>query len=231
MSKLVDPTFLCFLEAGHSAAATTVRRQADLFAELIGYGWTVEELITAAKTGYNYAAHSSTGRSVVGGNWKAYGNAGAFKDWLRHHYRQMRANETNVSLDEFVALWCKLYDESFFSGGNKYDRSYEALRVYIKALRAELSAKEAMNLARDVFYSSRVDCDLYIALRRKKISRELATRIVTESTVGAEDLKSIVEAHRRGATDDEILNASADRRVHALALRYRQEARERRETS
>ncbi len=228
MSEVIDSKFLSFLGVSCPTELTTVQREAGLFTELISYGWTQEELIIAAKTGYNYAAHRSGASRAFRDEWKPRSNASALRSWLRHHYDQAKARQANLSFDEFVALWCELSEGLLLSGCKRYDYSYNKLRVYIKALRTGLSSQEARSLLRYVFWTNHyASCYLYIALRRKGINRELATQIVeTEPTAKMGDLKSIVEAHRRGATDDEILSASAAREVNALALRYRQAARQ-----
>lgn len=58
-SELVDPDFLAFFTASHPSAASAITQQATLYTELQAYGWTLEQLCTAAKTGYRYAAHAA----------------------------------------------------------------------------------------------------------------------------------------------------------------------------
>ncbi len=226
---------LCdFLGAACPRELAALEYQARLFHELRGYGWSPADLAIAAETGYFYQSHSQEyyGRRHPGryGGYKVCMGPVPLTAWLRHHFRQSKANKAGLEFEEFVALWrrlaAKLMALSLLSTGNRHDRLIDALYVYIKALIFGLDLPEAEEVAGRVFYAGRNKGDIYLLLRRRGIDYDLTVRALACDAVSFGSVKYIVEAHRRGAIDDQIVCALAERRVSKLALSLRRAARE-----
>lgn len=129
-----------------------------------------------------------------------------------------------MSLEDFTTLWCRLYDEANLTS-HRHSRTSQALSVYIQALVAGLSTEEADEATTYVFCCRRVNLDAYLLLRRRGFERAQAWRIVNCASVNHEHIKYIVEAHRRGATDDAIVFALDQGSICQLALGLRHKAK------
>src|SRR6266496_2088890 len=163
--ELIDSAFLSFFAARYPSMAAAIRREVALYPKLLTYGWSLGDLILAAKTGYNYVSHTAPER-LGRYNWKAYSGPEALTDWLQHYYREMKAAQIGMSLDDFVARWCRIADTRSYEG----HRSREIMGDYVKARRFGLSDDEAIW----VTYYSLNEQHLYLMLRRK-LSQNLTT--------------------------------------------------------
>lgn len=134
-----------------------------------------------------------------------------------------------MSFDEFVQHWCKLVDtQPSYSDSS----SLVLMQHYMRARRVGIPHDEAAELAH--YYSWHNQPYIYIELRRRKLERALVRRLIntyarccaTTRQYISFATKYVVEAHRRGATDDELVESVRHNMSRELALQLRQAARD-----
>lgn len=223
---LIDPNLMLFLRAAHPLAASRLQQTADYYRELQQYRWTLRDLIEAAQTGYNYAAHLAPVRGRWSfRNWKAYSGPEVFREWVSHYYRRMKATSIGMSEEEFLEQWC-----GFASFMLRERRSLEIMHDYMAARRRGIPHSEAA--FRCSYYPRHIK--EYIQLRRRKFTREEAEALMEAYAIGCFkrqphylgfSVKYVVEAHRRGATLEELKDGVQNGTSQQLALKLRKAAR------
>jgi len=216
----VSQEFLAILLASNTDRAREIEQLMRAFADLKGYGWTDKEVLIAVETGYDYTAHLYEGGLS---NWKWRVGAGPMYNWLRHHYLQMKAEDTGLGLDEFIAQW-----RTFVERG--YNKSLQRMALYCKARRYDINPQDVECVIKR--YDNR-NAKIYVELKRKNIPNDVISMVMVELSYGdtryAEihnNFKYFIEACRRGADYKQLREALRDRGLSKLALSLRREQRE-----
>ncbi|MBL8158871.1 hypothetical protein JNJ66_00225 [Candidatus Saccharibacteria bacterium] len=224
-TPFINRDFLTFLEANDGLGPRNVRELAGTYAELLTYGWTSDELLLAAQTGYNYSTHRLPEEGVPVHLWhfNAGGGPENFRAWLQHHYERCKAGEAGIAIEAFTEHWAVL-SVPLFAGELGSGRSLGRIRAYIRARRAGLEHDECLWLAQWNAMRHRE----YLQLRRRGMERELAEDLVDQCRLYGQLVlaRYLLEAHRRGASRDDLLDAIRHDRVRALALDLRRTDRE-----
>lgn len=216
-------SFLQIIHAWDESAANHIRKLIEWYPPLLGFGWTHTEVEMALELGYNFENHVVDSKCRWA--WKYGRNAGPFYRWVKHAYRQLKAEELGMSLEEFIALWRGFVTRGprirYWDDCGRRINARATLAYYLRARRRGLEDQEirrALFLFREPEYFN-----LYVKLRKKFDNRFVLDLLsASRQNDGQLDEKYVVEAIRLGASHDEVLQSVRTNSLHKLATSLRQ---------
>lgn len=222
--RLIDPGFLAVLKALDPSVCDRVQRLGETYLGLIALGWSQGDIEKAAGMGYNFMPHLRMPEHRW--NCKYGSDARPFYDWVRHYYRRDKAEKLGMSLDEYIELWINLRTKPWQINVGRMPWVGDLMAHYMRARRFGLEDGEI----RYNFFGHLDRARSYLWLRREFDSSSVRKLIVAgKEKRGRLHEKYAIEASRRGASFEAIVDSVRAGTLHELALNLRKAQRAQKE--
>lgn len=220
---LINEGLLAVIRAKDSTLYVRVIEEMKYYNLLISFGWSHEQILTAAELGYKTDSHTIPPSRPFFTNFVMYSKYGCgpgwLEGWLRHHYRRLRGAKLEMTLEEFVALWRELVKQPYYVEGRRLWPS-EAMTLYMRARLGGIKHEEAQRLL--LIYAG--EHWAYVQLR-SRLSAATVQRIVSASIYsdrpGMLRPKDVMQALKYGASVDEVVESASEGNTGELAQHMR----------
>ena len=216
-----DQDFLNVLRLRDTGLVDRLEREAQHHQELLGLGWSLEEITLAVKTGYNTRSHTDSSATSWWPNKRGYGADDWLDGWLEHHYRCFHGNKADMSFEEFVTAWQEIAELGCSRHCGR-PNPYRAMKLYMFCRRQSLDHAESTEAIKTYGLEN---IELYATLRTR-FRRETAHQMLWACLRGYSrraTAREVMKALRRGASLQDVVESLARGTLPSLAYRSRQQ--------